>query len=56
MDIKCFVVSTWNNKTQMRFTYYEDGKTAQEAVDRVRCYIDDNETIEDVFKLVKNWK
>ncbi len=51
-----YVVTTWNKKTESRFEYYEDGYSAQEVVDRVRCYIADEEKIIDVYKQVKNWK
>lgn len=51
-----FVVLVESNKTGARFHYYEEGRTAQEAVSNVRNYIPDDTRIVFVFKQVENWK
>lgn len=53
--LSVFVVMT-ERENGSRFPYYEDARTAQEAVDRVRCYKDDYEEIVFVFKQVENWR
>lgn len=54
--ISIFAVTTESENTGCRHTYYEEGYTAQEAVDKARLYIDDYEKIVFVFKQVENWK
>ena len=52
-----YCVETFNVNTKKRaFTYYEDGYSAQEVVDRVRNYIPDEEKILNVYKQVNSWK
>lgn len=53
--LSVFVVLVENDNGS-RFPYYEDACTAQEAVDKVRCYKDDYEKILSVFKQVENWR
>lgn len=38
------------------FPYYEQAGTAQEAVGKVRMYIDDYTEIAGVYKEVRNWR
>ena len=52
--LSLFIVVTDRNGSS--FSYHEDGYTAQEAVDSVRCYMDSEEQIMYVYKQVENWK
>lgn len=45
-----------DNKYANFYTYREQAKTAQEAVNAVKTYKDENERIIYVFKQVENWK
>lgn len=45
-----------SDKYDNRFTYYENANSAQEAVNEIRRYKDENEKIICVFKQVENWK
>ena len=51
-----YIVETFNNKTNSRFIYHEDGYNVQEVVNRAKCYIADEEEIIGVYKQIRGWK
>lgn len=54
--LNLYIVLVESERTGNRFYYHEEGFSAQEAVDKVREYIDDYQKIVFVFRQDENWR
>lgn len=51
-----YIIETVNKKTGVHFPYWQEGYGIQDAVDKARNYISDDEEIETVSKVCTGWK
>ncbi|MCQ2602364.1 MAG: hypothetical protein MJ193_00410 [Clostridia bacterium] len=51
-----YIVETVNKNTGEHFPYYQEAYNPQKAVDRIKCFIADEEEIVQVCKVLKCWQ